>query len=230
MKTLAIDCATPTIGVALLEEREIRAEFSLKLGRHHAEVLLPAIETLCRMAGTAPGQIDLLACTVGPGSFTGVRMGISTVKGLSLGLRLPIVGISTLEALSLNALTGDLPVCALLDARKGQVYAGLYRRGEEGLPERIAADRTGRIEAFLTELPAGDIVFVGEGAWRHERLLVQTLGSRAVLAGPDRERIMASAVGLIARKRYRQGEQCDPLTLAPRYLRLSEAEKQRRAP
>jgi tRNA threonylcarbamoyladenosine biosynthesis protein TsaB len=225
MQTLAIDCATQTIGLALLDEQTIRAEFSLALGRHHAEVLMPALDQLCRIAGIVPGQIDLLACTLGPGSFTGLRMGVSTVKGLGLAWQRPIVGVSTLEALAMNVVGGRRLVCALLDSRKNQVYGGLYRGGPEGLPEPVVPERAGELERLLRELPAeGEIVFVGDGALRHRSLLEQALEGRAVLPGPSCHRIMAAAVGLIGRYRYDRGMKEDLLTLAPRYLRLCEAE------
>jgi tRNA threonylcarbamoyladenosine biosynthesis protein TsaB len=224
MLTLAIDCATQTIGIALLDNREVCAELSLKLGRHHAEVLLPALGQVCELAGLAPGKVDLLACTIGPGSFTGLRIGVSTVKGLALGLQKPVVGVSTLEALAMNGIAGAGLVCPLLDARKNQVYTGFYRRGPVGLPEREGPERLTDLERLLKEIPPGEIVFLGDGAMRHEQRLTQAFGSRAVLPGLHRQRILASAVGLIGRHRYSQGERLNTLTFAPRYLRLSEAE------
>ncbi len=129
MLTLAIECATKSIGLALLNEEEVCAEFYLNLGRHHTEILLPALDKLFLLTGHAPEEVDLLACTVGPGSFTGLRIGVSTVKGLALAMARPVVGVSTLEALAVNAIPSRGLICPMLDARKNQVYAGSVQDG-----------------------------------------------------------------------------------------------------
>jgi tRNA threonylcarbamoyladenosine biosynthesis protein TsaB len=225
MRVLAIDCATTTVGLALADEAEIRAELFLQEGRHHAEVLLPALERLLSLAGCAPKSVELLACTVGPGSFTGLRIGVSTAKGLALAWGTPIVGVSTLAALSRNA--GSCPhlVCPLLDARRGQVYAGLYRIDPGGLPRPERPDRTSAVENVLAELPEEPIVFLGDGARRYEGIVREATKGRALLPGDAAQhRIMAASVCQIGLNRYREGQVADAVTFAPQYLRVSEAE------
>jgi tRNA threonylcarbamoyladenosine biosynthesis protein TsaB len=224
MITLAIECATDTVGLALLRGEEILADFYLGPGRHHAEVLLPALEKLLVLTGITLEQIDLLVCTTGPGSFTGVRIGVSTVKGLALASGKPIIGVSTLEALAMNAFPSPGLISPLLDARRDQVYAGLYRLGPDGLPEIVMPDRLTDIEQWMSDLPGDEVDWVGDGALRYRDRILASRPGRCDVAGSGRHQLHASAVALIGIHRYSQGQSEDPLTFSPRYLRLSEAE------
>jgi tRNA threonylcarbamoyladenosine biosynthesis protein TsaB len=221
MLTLTIDCATRTIGLALLNEEDICAEVYLNLGRHHTEVLLPALDQLFLIARRAPEEVDLLACTVGPGSFTGLRIGVSTVKGLALAMARPVVGISTLEALAMNAIPCRGLICPMLDARKNQVYTCLYRMGSDGFPEATTTEKLIDIARFLHDLDQGEVVFLGDGAVRYEKLIGETLKDRAIICGRSQQRPRVSAVGLFGLHRYRIGRVLDTRTFAPSYLRLS---------
>lgn len=224
MLTLALECATKTIGIALLDGEDVRAEIYLSLGRHHAEVLLPAIDRLFLLTGLTPEAVDLLACTVGPGSFTGLRIGVSTVKGLALAMGKPIVGVSTLEALAMNAIPFARLICPMLDARKSQVYTGIYRMGPDGLLSAVKSEKLADVDRFLAELGHEETIFLGDGALRHEKLIRETGKRWTILGESGRQRLMASAVGRIGLQRYRSGDSVNALTLTPRYLRLSEAE------
>jgi tRNA threonylcarbamoyladenosine biosynthesis protein TsaB len=224
MITLAIECATETVGLALLEGEEILAEIYLGPGRHHAEVLLPALEKLLLLSEIPMEKIDLLACTTGPGSFTGVRMGVSTVKGLALAIGKPIVGVSTLETLAMNAFPTSGLVCPLLDARRGQVYAGLYRMGPDGFPEIVTLERLTDIVQLLRDLPVDEVEWIGDGAVRYRDRILESRPGRCVPYGSRQHRLHASAVGMMGIHRYSQGRGEDPLTFSPKYLRLSEAE------
>lgn len=224
MITLAMECATETVGLALLDGEEILAEFYLGPGRHHAEVLLPALEKLLLLSGTPMEKIDLLACTTGPGSFTGVRMGVSTVKGLALAMGKPIVGVSTLETLAMNAFPTPGLICPLLDARRDQVYAGLYRMGPDGFPEIVMPERLTDIVYLMRDLPADEVELIGDGAVRYRDRILESRPGRCAPSGSRQHRLHASAVGMIGIHRYSQGRIEDPLTFSPKYLRLSEAE------
>ncbi|MBU2053658.1 MAG: tRNA (adenosine(37)-N6)-threonylcarbamoyltransferase complex dimerization subunit type 1 TsaB [Proteobacteria bacterium] len=224
MLTLAIETATITAGMAILQEEEVIAEFYVNLGRHHAEVLLPALDRLFLLAGLTPDQVDLFACTVGPGSFTGVRIGVSTVKGLALAMGKPVVGTSTLEVLAMNASLCPNLICPLLDARKGQVYAGFFRMGKDGLSEAVKPERLSDVEILLQDLVDEEVVFLGDGAVRYGKLICETLPGGFVPVDGRLHRLRASAVGLTGLRKYRSGGFLDVLTLAPKYLRLSEAE------
>ena len=224
MRTFALDSATTSLSLALLDDERVAGELYLDLGRHHAEVLLPAAEGLLRSTGWSWKTIDLLACTVGPGSFTRVRIGVSTVKGLALALQRPIAAVSTLEALAMNGQSPGDWICPLIDARKKQVYTALYRSGIDGVPLLVGEPRLVAIEALLRELPADKILFVGDGARAYHALICDALGERVWIGGSRDYRILASAVGLLGLRDYRFGNLLDPLSLSPFYLQLSSAE------
>jgi tRNA threonylcarbamoyladenosine biosynthesis protein TsaB len=222
MLTLAIECATKSIGLALLEEEDIRVELYLLSERHHTEVLLSALDQLLILTGKTLAEVDLLACTVGPGSFTGLRIGVSTVKGLALAMSRPVVGVSTLEALAMNVSPTSRLICPLIDAGNNQVYAGLFRIEPSGVPQAVTSEKLIDITRFLKDLDQEEIVFLGDGAVLHEELIDKT--HRGIVCGSDQQRLLGSAVGLIGLRRYRSGSVLDTLTFTPRYLRLSEAE------
>lgn len=224
MLTLAVECATKTVGLALLNEEEVCAEVHLHLGRHHTEILLPALDQLFVLARQVPEDVDLLACTVGPGSFTGLRIGVSTVKGLALAMARPVVGVSTLEALAVNVIPCRGLICPMLDAGKNQVYTCLYKMGPDGLPEATIPEKLIDVARFLHDLDQGEVLFLGDGAVRYEKLIDEILKDRAVICGRSQQRLFASAVGLIGLHRYRNGGALDTRTFVPSYLRLSQAE------
>ena len=118
MLTLAIDTSSESASIALLRDDDILSEIFINLDVNHSVVLLPALHHLMRLSRLEPNEIDLFACTIGPGSFTGLRVGASTVKGLALALGRPIAGVSTLEALAFNITGHEIPVCPMLDAKK----------------------------------------------------------------------------------------------------------------
>ena len=224
MFTLALECATNTVGLALLDEDDCVAEIYLNLARHHAEVLLPSLDHLLHISGIIVENIGLIACTVGPGSFTGLRIGVSTVKGLATALDKPVVGVSTLEALAMNAIPSQKLICAVLDARKNQIYGGLYRTGPDSFPKAVRPDALMDMNAFLEEVKGEESLFLGDGAIRHERLIREAMQERATLGGMGQCHLRASAVGLFGLHRYRTEGALDTVTFAPRYLRRSEAE------
>jgi len=224
MITLAIECATQTVGIAFLDQKKILAELYLDMGGGHAKVLLPALAKLLLLTGLTTERIDLLVCTTGPGSFTGVRIGVSTIKGLALATGKPIVGVSTLEALAMNVFPSRKLICPLLDARKNQVYAGLYRVGPDGYPEAVAPDRLTDIESLVKTLVAEEVDFVGEAAVLYQQQIFEGRARGSALQTCRCCRLNASAVGLIGLHRYQHGRIEDLLTFSPRYLRLSEAE------
>ncbi len=219
MITLAMECATQTVGIAFLDQKKILAELYLDTGRGHTEVLMPALEKLFLMTGLTTERIDLLACTTGPGSFTGVRIGVSTIKGLALATGKPIVGVSTLEALAMSAFPSRRLICPLLDARKNQVYAGLYRVGPDGLPEAVAPDRLTDIESLVKTVAAEEVDFVGEAAILYQKQICEERARGSAPQTCRRCRQNASAVGLIGLHRYQHGRIEDPLTFSPSYLR-----------
>ncbi len=219
MITLAIECATQTVSIALLNQEKILAELYLDAGKGHSEVLLPALEKLFLITGLTTERIDLLVCTTGPGSFTGVRIGVSTIKGLALATGKPIVGVSTLEALAMNVFPARRLICPILDARKNQVYAGLYRLAPDGMPEAVAPDRLTDIDLLLKALAAEEVDFVGDAAVLDQKQICEARAPVYGLQTRCHSRPNASAVGLIGLRWYQRGRIEDPLTFSPTYLR-----------
>ena len=230
MKILAIDTSGKSAALAILEDETVLSESLLSLDVHHSEVLLPAVDHLCRAAGMAIGDMDLFACTTGPGSFTGLRIGLSTVKGLALALSRPVAGVSTLEALALGAAGCEGIVCPLLDARKSQVYAALYRRdASSGVMSVLLPDALSDLDRLLAAID-GSALFVGDGAVRYRLEIEAALPGRCRFAESFNNHVRAAAVGLLGYRRFQAGLAEDALTLIPRYLRLSEAEERARLP
>jgi len=228
MKTLSIDTSGRTLSAALHDEDRLLGEITLASGRHHSETLLPAVEALTALTRVPLREVDLFACTVGPGSFTGLRIGAATVKGLAMAMGKPVRGVSTLAALALGAAaTEGLLVCPLLDARRGQVYWGLYMN-EGGRPKNLVPDGVSDIEALAGRIEEKTL-FVGEGLETYGTIIRRILGDLArIEEGPPRT-VRAAQVGLLAYRDYLEEGAEDPLTFAPRYRRLSEAEEKKAA-
>lgn len=224
MITLAVDTSLATTGVALLEEDSLRAELAVRNGRNHAEVLLPSIERLLASVGIEKGQIDLFAVTAGPGSFTGLRVGTSTVKGLAFALGRPVVGVCTLDALVMNvACAGPgTAICPMVDAGRGEVYAALYRFSGPDIYEKTLRECVVRPDEFLETID-GDVIFLGDGAQKHRTLIDDALPNRSSFAPSRFNHVSAAAVGLAGRKRFYSGDISDTMTLVPDYLRPSYA-------
>jgi len=225
MFTLAIDTSTKTASIALLDDDTVLSEVLINLNLHHSVTLLPAIENLTKMAGITPARVDLLACTIGPGSFTGLRIGASTVKGLALATGSQVVGVSTLEALSLNILPSSMIICPMLDAGKKRVWTALYREGQEGIPEKIGKEVVTYIDKFLMDLDREkEIIFLGEGAVKYRSLIREVLPEGSFIASDHHQFISAAAVGMLGRRKFNDGDSLNFITFTPLYLRLSEAQ------
>lgn len=225
IRTLAIDTSSKTASVALLQDEVILYELSVNVGLNHSVILMPAIDRMLRLAGLDVEDIDLFACTSGPGSFTGLRIAAGTIKGFAMASNKPIVGVSSLDALSLNAACSSYLICPLLDARKGQVYTALYRPGEGGFPRKITADKVAGIESVLNEVnEMGNVIFLGDGAAVYRDLIDRAMGAQAVFLPAAHHSIRASAVGLLGLRSFEEGKLVDSVSLIPHYLRLSEAE------
>lgn len=222
MKLLALDAATESCSVALRIGDEVFVRRHPG-ARQQTAVVLPLVQALLAEAGITLAQLDAIACTHGPGAFTGVRVAVSVTQGLAFGAGLPAIGISTLAALAQQAVrvAGAQSVLPALDARMGELYAGTYAVGAEGLVEPLQADRLCRPEDVAGVLPAGRAwVAIGSGwvAYPPAQLGVQPA---SVLAGePDAEDVIALAVCA-----WRRGEAQPAEQLQPVYLRDTVAWK-----
>ena len=225
MKILALDSSAVVASVALCEDETLLAEYTINNGNTHSETLLPMIETLLSHFGITVNDVDLFAASTGPGSFTGVRIGTATLKGLAFAKETPCVGISTLEALAENAAAFSGLVCPVMNARRSQVYTALFRSDGQTLT-RLVPDSALAIAALDELLSAyGEpVIFVGDGY----RITLDALKKTEAREIPDRLRHQSAySVAQVARRVYKSGNATDDASLSVTYLRLSQAERER---
>lgn len=225
MKVLAIETSTMLGGVAVMDsEKGLLAEARVSVRAALSERLMTAVDFVLGQSNLDLGNMDALAVSVGPGSFTGLRIGLGTVKGLAFATGLPVVAVPTLEAYAMCLPYCRYPICPMLDARKKEVYAAVFSHGEDGLrrilPER--AVRAGDLAAMLTEYEA--VVFVGQGAELYRREIEERMGPGALFAPPRLMTPSPAAVAEAGLARALRGEYSDPAALSPFYIRKSEAE------
>jgi tRNA threonylcarbamoyladenosine biosynthesis protein TsaB len=224
MRILAADTSTSIITVAVCEDGAILAESVVECGRAHSERLLATVDWVIREASVTLRDIDLLAISVGPGSFTGIRIGIATWKGLALGTGKPLAGVPTLDAMSRLPGCIDGTVCPILDARMGEIFGAVYRF-RSGVREKLVADCVCPIERVLGQTP-DNTLFLGNGATLYrERILSKR--AEAAFSGPLHNTPRASAIALEAAALVALGCETDPGKVAPIYLRKSQAEENR---
>jgi tRNA threonylcarbamoyladenosine biosynthesis protein TsaB len=221
VKILTIDTSSNCSSVALSDGTTLLGECILGEDRCNSGRLLDSIAELLRAAKLAPEGLDAFAVSLGPGSFTGVRVGIATVKGLAIATGRPVVGFSSLAMLAMNLPFSSLPVAALFDARKSELYAGIYRCGE--LPELLLPESVIAPAQFLAGIDAPTL-FVGDGAVRYRELISSTLGGKAIFAPWHAHLPRASAGAVIALDKSIKGDFTPLPLLSPSYLRASEAE------
>lgn len=223
IKVLAIDTSTMSGSVALCEGPVILAESLLTLRSTHSERLLAQVEQVLEAAGLTTGQLDMLAVVQGPGSFTGLRVGLATAKGLATAAGIPLFGVSTLEALAMNLPFCQYPVHAFLDARKQEVYTCRYDC-RNGLPVALQEESVVSPERLLQTV-TDEIVLVGDGVNLYRNLIDEKLGERARLPGAASHQVRASAVAALALQRFEAGLQPPAVALLkPSYIRPSDAD------
>ncbi|MCP5057332.1 MAG: tRNA (adenosine(37)-N6)-threonylcarbamoyltransferase complex dimerization subunit type 1 TsaB [bacterium] len=223
-RILALETATRVMSVAILEGPRVIAELSSEGARVHSERLLPGIDTVLDEAGFGLGDLDAIAVSAGPGSFTGLRIAIATAKGLAFGAGPALVGVSTLAALARAAHGASGPVAALLDARRGELYAGVWSSADAAA-EPIVAESVYSPEGLSRLLPPGTQIMVGEDAFDGAAALVAASGPGLELSPAVAAR--AGRVGELALARLEAGGGQAAAALRPRYLRRAEAEVKR---
>lgn len=223
MKILAIETSTMMGSVAIMDERGLIAEYCLNIRTTHSERLMKTIDTMLKDLSLAIKDIDGYAVSIGPGSFTGLRIGLGTIKGLAFVTNKPIAAIATLDALAYNIPFSRYQVCPMLDARKKEVYTSLYCSKENGELSKILDDYVIRPEIFLKDIKA-PTVFLGEGAGIYRDLIKNILGDNAHFASLAKQLPSAANIADLGLKALLSGKREDPETLVPRYIRKSEAE------
>ena len=230
MLILALDSTAQVGSVALCLDETLIAEYTLNTGHTHSETLLPMVESVLKIAGYTVDDVDLFVCTAGPGSFTGVRIGAATVKGIAFGKGKPCIGVSTLEALALNGAALDGILCPAMNARRQQVYNALFDCDGREIT-RLCEDRALAITELGDELtekyPDRPVYLMGDGAKLVYDALHETLGERLVMLP---ERLIHQSgynTALCGLKLWREGVRTTDFELVPVYLRPSQAERVR---
>ena len=218
MKILAIDTSSAICSTALLEDDRKLDEKKLDNGMTHSENLMPLIDKLLKENAVDLKDIDLFACSIGPGSFTGIRIGISTIKPFAEVLNKPIASVTSLETLAANVEKGDV-IVTLIDARNNQVYAGIFDNNYNKLEEYMADDINNVIKIIKKYK---NIVFVGNGSVLHEELLRKNFLDASFMSNNKQSAIN---VGKIAYKKYIGNDVYNADTIFPLYLRKSQAER-----
>lgn len=220
---LALESATAAVSVALLRDTELVDEISAAEGPA-AVTLLPAVDALLKRAGVALADLTAIAVSIGPGSFTSLRVGIATVKGLAFESGLPIAPVSTLAALARAVDPTDRIVVPMLDARRGEIYAAAYAAGSE--PEVVVPEGVYTPAALRAKLQP-PCVLVGEGAALCGAAIAAALGEGVALLPPPEGRARARNVGALGAEQLARGAWLEAAQLAPHYLRRAEAEVKR---
>ncbi len=221
MIALGVDTSTPSGSVALVEEDRILGEVNLAAGGHHQERLLRGLDLLLDLAGLDISRVEVLGVGLGPGTFTGLRIGIATVKGLALARGIPAYGLSTLQAMALLHRDRGLPVAPMIDAGRREVYSALYGFEGEGL-RPLREEQSGPPRRFLEALPPGPVLLCGDGARGYRDLIagVRAPGDR-VETHPC---FLGSTLALWALRRLREKSSWTLGALKPNYIRPSDAE------
>lgn len=221
MNILAVDTSGGACSVAVLQDSVIRAESYMNAGRTHSETLGPMIDFCLSCAGVGIRDIELFSCAVGPGSFTGLRIGIGMLKGFAHASGKPVIGVNTLDALARNAEGTDETICPIIDARRGEVYTATYRSGE-----RIIDCRAVPLDTVLEELHGRRVVFLGDAAVNYsDKICTADAGYRIAHGGIVLQR--AGSVGRVAFEMFQSGLQQDAYSIEPFYLRETQAARVR---
>lgn len=226
MTILAIDSSAKAASVCIANEEKIIGEFFINTSLTHSQTLMPMTEQLLKNTEMTIDEVDAIAVNAGPGSFTGVRIGVAAAKGLAFPKNLPCVSVSTLECMAYNLLGTDCMVCAVMDARCSQVYNAMFRIKGETV-ERLTDDRALSLSDLLLEFKQTDerILIVGDGAEITYDFL-KNEASNAVLAPKNRRTQTASSVALAAFQKLFEGKTQTAAELMPIYLRLPQAQRE----
>ena len=226
MLILAFETSAKAASAALWEGKLLGESYQ-NTGLTHSQTLMVMAEDLLKQCGKTPADVTHVAVAAGPGSFTGVRIGVAAAKGFAWGREIPLCGVSTLEAMAVTLGAWEGTVCPVMDARRSQVYNALFR-AERGELTRLREDRAVSLEELgkeLREIP-GPIYLVGDGSELTWQALKDTLPN-LTLPPEHRRHQRASGVALAAVGQIEAGKVCDAASLTPNYLRLSQAERER---
>jgi tRNA threonylcarbamoyladenosine biosynthesis protein TsaB len=222
MKLLAVETATMMGGIAIMEDDRLVAETRLNIRVTHSERLLRGIDEALSGASMNIADIDVFGISIGPGSFTGLRVGLSTIKGLVYATGKKLVTAPTLEAMAWNLPFSDCDICPMLDARRKELYAAVFRWNGAGF-DRVVTE--GAFSALqLLGMINSKTIFIGEGALLYRDIISGTLGASSLFGAPQHMVPSPANIAYLCMNKARNGEFSDAVTVAPAYHRRSEAE------
>jgi tRNA threonylcarbamoyladenosine biosynthesis protein TsaB len=221
MKVLAIDTSNFAMGIALVEDEIVKGEVITNLKKNHSVRVMPAIQSLLAECEVTPKELDLIVVAKGPGSYTGVRIGVTIAKTLAWTLNIPIVGVSSLEVLAANAKYFDGLISPLFDARRGQIYTGLYRYNAD-LLETVEKDQILLSKEWAGKLKERNekVLFIGNDYVLHKEVLKEELGDLAMFAPSSLQLPRPSELAFLGMKKEVENVH----SFVPNYIRLAEAE------
>ena len=224
MRILGIESSSLVAGVAILEDENIIAEYNVNYKKTHSQTLLPMLEEIVSRIDFDLQTIDAIAISSGPGSFTGLRIGVATAKGLGLGLDKPLIAVPTLDATAYN--TKSL-ICPIMDARRQQVYTGIFRNDKEF--EVVEAAAAMDINDLLEKLKGfnEEVIFLGDGVPVYKSVIEENAKFDFCFALPSQSRQRAGSLVSLAAKYFKEGKLVSADDMLPEYLRLSQAERER---
>lgn len=223
MFVLGAETSTGVGSVAIVDEQGLIGEYTLKVRVTHSARLLPAIDLLLKSVEIPFSRIDALSVSLGPGSFTGLRIGISTIKGLSLAGKKPVVGIPTLDALAQHALGSETLICPMIDARKKEVYTALYRWNHASGLQKLTPDLVVSPPTLLQTINES-VTFLGDGSQMYRALIEKVLGANARFVPPHLNYPRAATIAFMGLEEMKRGNAVAITKLTPIYVRPSEAE------
>lgn len=225
MKILALDSSGPNCSVSLVDDEKVIANFNLNNGITHSETLVPLIDELFKFSKMSINEVDAFVCSIGPGSFTGLRIGIATIKGFALSLNKPVISVPTLLSLAYNVPYFDGIVCTVLDARNDNVYSALFN--VKGKPEMIGDYITDTIDTLISELKKynSNILFVGDGSVSFKERFENEFKERAFFMPSHLNEQTALSVAKAAYDKAILNDYDSVDAMHPLYLRKSQAER-----
>lgn len=228
MLVLGIDGSGLVASVAAASEDSLLAEYTVNYKKTHSQTLLPMLDEIIRMLDVELKEIDAIAVAAGPGSFTGLRIASSTAKGLAMALEKPIISIPTLEGLAFNLYGTDRLICPMMDARRNQVYTGLYESGDH--ITTIWEQRAAAIEEVVAEINQRKrpVIYLGDGAWAYQEYIKKETHAPFLFAPSHLARQRAGGIAVLGIQYFKEGKIETAQEHRPFYLRESQAERERK--
>lgn len=227
MKILAIESSAVTASVAIVTDGTVTAEYTVNFKKTHSQTLLPMIDQICQMTDTSPDELELIGVSVGPGSFTGLRIGVATAKGIALAKKIPVSPVPTLEAMAYNYIDTNEYICTVMDARRNHVYGAVYHFDKSGklvedVKKGLYSDK--EMIGFINKL-GRELVIMGDGVAVIDRVKDEiTCGYR--FASPNMNTPRAASVAVLAGQMYNDGKAVAGCEVMPDYIRPSQAERE----